>query len=135
MRELRPGCCRGRPSHAIPSRRSWAIISPAPVAPPRRLRHGSTRDALAKRLPASASRFEAEIGLQSNLAMAYTAVAGYSDPQVYAPYKRALKLCRNYGTSAERATVLWGVTLAEIVNCELAAARRHAQEFVAGARL
>ncbi len=42
--------------------------------------------ALVSKLPASPQRFEAEISLQSNLAVAYTAIAGWSDPNVYGPY-------------------------------------------------
>jgi predicted ATPase len=62
--------------------------------------------------------------------MAYTANAGWSDPNVYEPYSRALKLCANYGTIREKATVLWGITLAELVNCELTKALEHAEDFV-----
>ena len=80
--------------------------------------------------PLHQRRYEAEIALQSNLAMAYTANAGWSDPNVYEPYSRALKLCANYGTIREKATVLWGITIAELVNCELTKALEHAEDFV-----
>ncbi|WP_141379589.1 ATP-binding protein, partial [Bradyrhizobium japonicum] len=62
------------------------------------LRRSATKEAVAhlreglsliSKMPASPRRFEAEIGLQSNLAMAYTANAGWSDPNVYGPYSRA----------------------------------------------
>lgn len=36
--------------------------------------------------PPSPQRFETEISLQSNLAVAYTAIAGWSDPNVYGPH-------------------------------------------------
>ncbi|KRR24783.1 hypothetical protein CQ14_05410 [Bradyrhizobium lablabi] len=85
---------------------------------------------LIPKLPASPRRFEAEIALQSNLAMAYTANAGWSDPHVYGPYSRALKLCASYGTVREKATVLWGSTIAKLVNCELTKGLEHAQDFV-----
>ena len=62
--------------------------------------------------------------------MAYTANAGWSDPNVYEPYSRALKLCANYGTIREKATVLWGITLAELVNCELTKVLEHAGDFL-----
>ena len=58
------------------------------------LRRSATKEAVAHlreglslipKMPASPRRFEAEIALQSNLAMAYTANAGWSDPNVYGP--------------------------------------------------
>ena len=85
---------------------------------------------LIPKMPASPQRFEAEIALQSNLAMAYTANAGWSGPNVDGPYSRALKLCANYGTIREKATVLWGSTIAKLVNCELGKGLEHAQDFV-----
>ncbi|MEH2625307.1 class 3 adenylate cyclase/predicted ATPase/DNA-binding transcriptional ArsR family regulator [Bradyrhizobium sp. AZCC 1719] len=103
------------------------------------LRRSATKEAVAHlreglslipKLPASPRRFEAEIALQSNLAMAYTANAGWSDPNVYGPYSRALKLCANHGTIREKATVLWGSTIAKLVNCELTKGLEHAQDFV-----
>ncbi|KRQ92724.1 hypothetical protein CQ12_26440 [Bradyrhizobium jicamae] len=103
------------------------------------LRRSATKEAVAHlreglslipKMPASPRRFEAEIGLQSNLAMAYTANAGWSDPNVYGPYSRALKLCASHGTIREKATVLWGSTIAKLVNCELAKGLEHAQDFV-----
>jgi class 3 adenylate cyclase/energy-coupling factor transporter ATP-binding protein EcfA2 len=89
---------------------------------------------LISQLPASQSRFEAEIALQSNLAMAYTSLAGWSGPQVDEPYRRAQELCRTYGTSREKSVVLWGVTIAKVVNCELAKALDLANEFMLLAR-
>ncbi len=71
-----------------------------------------------QKLPASPQRFEAEISLQSNLAVAYTAIAGWSDPNVYGPYSRALELCGNYGTVREKSIVYWGVAVAKLVNCD-----------------
>ena len=62
--------------------------------------------------------------------MAYTANAGWSDPNVYGPYSRALKLCESHGTIREKATVLWGSTIAKLVNCELTKGLKHAQDFV-----
>ena len=62
--------------------------------------------------------------------MAYTANAGWSGPNVDGPYDRALKLCANYGTIREKATVLWGSTIAKLVNCELSKGLEHAQDFV-----
>jgi class 3 adenylate cyclase/predicted ATPase len=103
------------------------------------LRSSATREAVAHlreglslipRMPASPRRFEAEIALQSNLAMAYTANAGWSDPHVYGSYGRALKLCESYGTIREKATVLWGSTIAKLVNCELTRGLEHAEDFV-----
>jgi class 3 adenylate cyclase/predicted ATPase/DNA-binding transcriptional ArsR family regulator len=103
------------------------------------LRRSATKEAVAHlreglslipKLPASPRRFEAEIALQSNLAMAYTANAGWSDPNVYGPYSRALKLCASHGTIREKATVLWGSTIAKLVNCELTKGLEHAQDFV-----
>ena len=103
------------------------------------LRRSATKEAVAhlreglsliSKMPASPRRFEAEIGLQSNLAMAYTANAGWSDPNVYGPYSRALELCASHGTIREKATVLWGSTIAKLVNCELTKGLEHAQDFV-----
>ena len=103
------------------------------------LRRSATKEAVAHlreglslipKLPASPQRFEAEIALQSNLAMAYTANAGWSDPHVYEPYSRALKLCESHGTIREKVTVLWGSTIAKLVNCELTKGLQHAQDFV-----
>jgi hypothetical protein len=86
--------------------------------------------ALVSKLPASPQRFEVEISLQSNLAVAYTAIAGWSDPNVYGPYSRVLKLCGNYGTVREKSIVYWGVAVAKLVNCELVKSLQHAREFV-----
>lgn len=103
------------------------------------LRRSATKEAVAHlreglslvpRLPASSQRFETEIALQSSLAMAYTANAGWSDPHVYGSYSRALKLCASHGTIREKATVLWGSTIAKLVNCELDKGLEHAQNFV-----
>ena len=103
------------------------------------LRRSATKEAVAHlreglslipKLPASPQRYEAEIALQSNLAMAYTANAGWSDPNVYGPYARALKLCESHGTIREKVTVLWGSTIAKLVNCELTKGLKHAQDFV-----
>ena len=103
------------------------------------LRSSATKEAVAHlreglslipKLPASPQRYEAEIALQSNLAMAYTANAGWSDPNVYGPYARALKLCESHGTIREKVTVLWGSTIAKLVNCELTKGLKHAQDFV-----
>lgn len=103
------------------------------------LRRSATKEAVAHlreglslvtRLPASRRRHEAEIALQVNLAMAYTAIAGWSDPKVYGPYSRALELCANYGTVREKTTAMWGVAVAMLVNCELTKALGHAQDFV-----
>jgi class 3 adenylate cyclase/predicted ATPase/DNA-binding transcriptional ArsR family regulator len=103
------------------------------------LRRSATKEAVAHlregislvpKLPASSRRYEVEIALQANLAMAYTANAGWSDPNVYGSYSRALKLCASYGTIREKATVLWGTALAKLVNCELTSGLEHAQDFV-----
>ena len=103
------------------------------------LRRSATKEAVAHlreglslipKMPASPRRFEAEIALQSNLAMAYTANAGWSDPNVYGPYSRALKLCASHGTIREKATVLWGSTIAKLVDCQLTKGLEHAQDFV-----
>ncbi|TAI64646.1 adenylate/guanylate cyclase domain-containing protein [Bradyrhizobium sp. Leo170] len=85
---------------------------------------------LLSRLSASSRRYEAEIALQSNLAMAYTAIAGWSDPNVYEPYHRALKLSGSHGTIREKTAVLWGVAVAELVNCELTKVLEHSQDFL-----
>jgi class 3 adenylate cyclase/tetratricopeptide (TPR) repeat protein len=89
---------------------------------------------LLSRLPPSPRRHEAELALQTNLAMAYTANAGWSDPNVYGPYSVALKLCAKYGTIQEKTTVLWGVSVAKMVNCELSQALEHTRKFVELAR-
>ncbi len=103
------------------------------------LRRSATREAvvhlreglsLIPRLPASPQRFETEIALQSSLAMAYTANAGWSDPHVYESYNRALKLCESHGTIREKVTVLWGSTIAKLVNCELSRGLKQAEDFV-----
>ncbi|MCP1845175.1 class 3 adenylate cyclase/predicted ATPase/DNA-binding transcriptional ArsR family regulator [Bradyrhizobium sp. USDA 4524] len=103
------------------------------------LRSSATKEAVAHlreglslipKMPASPRRFEAEIALQSNLAMAYTANAGWSDPNVYGSYSRALKLCASHGTIREKATVLWGSTIAKLVNCELTKGLENAHDFV-----
>ena len=91
------------------------------------LREGIT---LVSRLAASPERFAAEIALHSNLAMAYTAIAGWSDPKVYGPYRRALELSRDYGTAREKSIAWWGVSVAKLVNCELKDSLNHTREFV-----
>jgi class 3 adenylate cyclase/predicted ATPase len=85
---------------------------------------------LVSQLSPSPARFEAELALQSTLAMAYTSLAGWSGPQVDEPYRRAQELCRTYGTSREKSIVLWGVTIAKVVNCELARSLDLANEFM-----
>jgi class 3 adenylate cyclase/predicted ATPase/DNA-binding transcriptional ArsR family regulator len=85
---------------------------------------------LVSQLLPSQPRFEAELALQSTLAMAYTSLAGWSGPQVDEPYRRAQELCRTYGTSREKSIVLWGVTIAKLVNCELARSLGLASEFM-----
>jgi class 3 adenylate cyclase/predicted ATPase len=103
------------------------------------LRRSATKEAVAhlreglsliSKLPASRRRDEAEMALQANLAMAYTANAGWSDPHVYGPYSRALELSASCGTTREKATVLWGTALAKLVNCELSSGLKHARDFV-----
>ena len=86
--------------------------------------------ALVSKLPASPQRYEAEIALQSNLAMAYTAIAGWSDPNVYGPYSRAFRLCASYGTIREKTIAMWGISVAQLVNCELAKALDHVSDFM-----
>lgn len=107
------------------------------------LRRSATREAVAhlregisllQKMPLSRRRYEAEIALQANLAMAYTANAGWSHPNVYGPYNRALKLCPNYGTIREKTTVLWGISTAKLVNCELATVLALTEQFVQRAR-
>jgi class 3 adenylate cyclase len=85
---------------------------------------------LVSKLPASPRRYEAEIALQSNLAMAYTAIAGWSDPNVYGPYSRAFRLCASYGTVREKTIAMWGISVAQLVNCELAKALDHVSDFM-----
>jgi class 3 adenylate cyclase/predicted ATPase len=103
------------------------------------LRRSATKEAvvhlregisLIPKLPASRRRDEAEMALQANLAMAYTAIAGWSDPNVYGPYSRALELCARCGTIREKATVLWGAAVAKLVNCELTKGLELAEDFV-----
>jgi class 3 adenylate cyclase/predicted ATPase len=89
---------------------------------------------LVSQLPPSQPRFETELALQSTLAMAYTSLAGWAGPQVDEPYRRAQELCRTYGTSREKSVVLWGVTIARVVNCELAKSLDLANEFIHLAR-
>jgi class 3 adenylate cyclase/predicted ATPase/DNA-binding transcriptional ArsR family regulator len=85
---------------------------------------------LVSQLSPSQPRFEAELALQSTLAMAYTSLAGWSGPQVDEPYRRAQELCRTYGTTREKSIVLWGVTIAKVVNCELTRSLDLANEFM-----
>jgi predicted ATPase len=85
---------------------------------------------LLSKLPLSAERFQMELALQSSLAMAYTALAGWAGPQVDQPYGRALELCRSHGTVREKSIVLWGVALAKLVNAELLKSLELAEEFV-----
>jgi predicted ATPase/class 3 adenylate cyclase len=85
---------------------------------------------LVSQLPASRQRYQAEITLQSTLAMAYTALEGWAGPQVDRPYNRALELCRSYGTVREKSIVLWGVTVAKVVSTELPRALELATEFI-----
>jgi class 3 adenylate cyclase/predicted ATPase len=105
----------------------FALRRSAPKEAVAHLRKGIS---LLSKLPPSPRRYEVEIALQSNLAMAYTTIAGWSDPNVYEPYSRALKLCASYGTIREKTTVLWGVAVAKLVNCELTEILEHAQDFV-----
>jgi hypothetical protein len=78
----------------------------------------------------SQERFQTELALQANLALAYTSLAGWSAPQVDQPYSRALELCRSYGTIHERSMVLWGVTIAKLVGSELAKSLELARGFI-----
>jgi len=78
----------------------------------------------------SQERFEIELALQANLAMAYTSLAGWSGPQVDQRYSRALELCRNYGTVREKSIVLWGITIGKLVGSELTRSLELARGFV-----
>jgi class 3 adenylate cyclase/predicted ATPase len=85
---------------------------------------------LLSKLPLSTERFQAELALQSNLAMAYTALAGWGGTEVDKQYGRALELCRSYGTVREKSIVLWGVSLAKLVHTELAKSLELSLEFI-----
>jgi predicted ATPase len=74
---------------------------------------------LVARLPRAEDRHQLELVLQAHLGMAYTAMVGWAGPQVDQPFSRALELCRSYGTAREKAIVLWGVTIAALVNSQL----------------
>jgi class 3 adenylate cyclase/predicted ATPase len=85
---------------------------------------------LLSKLPPSSERFQAELALQSNLAMAYTALAGWAGPEVDKQYGRALELSRSYGTVREKSIVLWGVSIAKLVNTELVKSLELSLEFI-----
>ena len=85
---------------------------------------------LVAKLPSAEERHQLELVLQAHLGMAYTAMVGWAGPQVDQPYNRALELCRSYGTAREKAIVLWGVTIAALVNSQLQKALEFANEFV-----
>jgi class 3 adenylate cyclase len=85
---------------------------------------------LVAKLPSAEERHQLELVLQAHLGMAYTAMVGWAGPQVDQPYNRALELCRSYGTAREKAIVLWGVTIAALVNSQLGKALEFANEFV-----
>ena len=85
---------------------------------------------LLSKLPLSPERFQAELALQSNLAMAYTALAGWAGPEVDKQYGRALELCQSYGTVREKSIVLWGVSIARLVNSELVKSLELSLEFI-----
>jgi predicted ATPase/class 3 adenylate cyclase len=86
---------------------------------------------LVAKLPQPEDRHQLELVLQAHLGMAYTAMVGWAGPQVDQPYNRALELCRSYGTAREKAIVLWGVTIAALVNSQLEKALEFANEFTA----
>ncbi len=83
---------------------------------------------LVAKLPAE-DRHQLELVLQAHLGMAYTAMVGWAGPQVDQPFNRALELCRSYGSAREKAFVLWGVTIAALVNSQLEKALEFANEF------
>jgi predicted ATPase/class 3 adenylate cyclase len=85
---------------------------------------------LVAKLPASEPRFQQEIELLSLLAMAYTALSGWSAPAVERCYGRALELCRAHGSLRQRSIVLWGVTVTKLVKCEFAKSLAYAHEFL-----
>jgi predicted ATPase len=85
---------------------------------------------LLSKLPLSTERFQAELALQSSLAMAYTALAGWAGPEVDKQYGRALELSRSYGTVREKSIVLWGVSIAKLVNSELVKSLELSLEFI-----
>ena len=86
---------------------------------------------LAAKLPSSERRAEREIELLSQLAMAYTAMSGWSVPPVDRCYSRALELCRTHGSPRQKSVVLLGMTVAKVVKCQLAQSLAYAQEFIA----
>ena len=84
---------------------------------------------LVSKLPASPERSEMEIALHSHLGMAYAALGGWWHPRADRAYVRALDLSRTLGSVREKSIVLWGMTIAKLVNCELLKADEYAQEF------
>jgi class 3 adenylate cyclase len=86
---------------------------------------------LISKLPESPQRFRLEIALHSRLAMAYAALSGWWHPQVDRAYGRALELCRRHGNVREKSIVLWGLTMARLVNSQLHEALEYSREFVA----
>ena len=85
---------------------------------------------LVLKLPASPDRSEMEIALHSHLGMAYAALGGWWHPRADRAYVRALDLSRTLGSVREKSIVLWGMTIAKLVNCELPMANDYAREFM-----
>jgi class 3 adenylate cyclase/predicted ATPase len=84
---------------------------------------------LVSELPESSERSKMEITLHSHLGMAYAALGGWWHPRADRAYGRALHLSRTLGSVREKSIVLWGMTIAKLVSCELLKAHEYAQEF------
>jgi class 3 adenylate cyclase/tetratricopeptide (TPR) repeat protein len=86
---------------------------------------------LVSKLEESQERFTLEIALHSQLAIAHAALRGWWHPHVDEAYGRIIELCRHHGNVREKSVVLWGLTMARLVNSQLQEALEYAREFLA----
>ncbi len=82
-------------------------------------------------LEPSPQRSKHEIAFHSMIAMAHAALKGWWHPHVDEAYGRAIELCRHHGSVRDKTIVLWGLTMARLVNTQLSEAFEYARELLA----
>jgi predicted ATPase/class 3 adenylate cyclase len=64
---------------------------------------------LLRKLPEGPSRAQAEVGLQSQLGMAFVVARGYATPEAESAFRRAHELCQQIGEAPELFRVIYGL--------------------------
>ena len=92
--------------------------------------HFQTAIKLLEALPEDKTRIELELQLQQALANASVAAKGFGAEETMVAFNRALRLCRELGTSPQIFTVLNGLVGVHLMGGEIAEARAVAQELL-----